>query len=373
METHFASAERSVDQTLEAEIIQASTNALISSLMNIVSGLLLVLNKRRQIVAINETFLQMLGIDDPEKVLGVRPGEAIECIHANLEPGGCGTSEYCSSCGAAIAIVSCLSTNEPAERKCAVTVELSDRKRDLYFNVRAVPVTLTDERFVLLFMHDISNEQRWALLERVFFHDISNVLQGLVGKSELLAMKEEESGLANEILDLSTRLAKEIGIQRSLFYSGISTYSPVLQSLPVSQILSEIKLQFSGDAAAAKRTLVFSEPVQEMTVKTDISLVTRVLGNMLRNAIEASDEGDEVRLSAEREDGVLAFCVWNRQPIPPEVSKRIFQRNFSTKEGTGRGLGTYSMKLFGEDILGGTVDFWSSEASGTVFRLRLKV
>ena len=51
------------------------------------------------------------------------------------------------------------------------------------------------------------------------------------------------------------------------------------------------------------------------------------------------------------------------------IVPRIFQRNFSTKAEAGRGIGTYSMKLLGEDVLGGEVGFTSSEKDGTVFRL----
>mgnify|MGYP006293419399 CR=1 len=37
----------------------------------------------------------------------------------------------------------------------------------------------------------------------------------------------------------------------------------------------------------------------------------------------------------------------------------LFKRSFSTK-GVGRGIGTYSMKLFGEKYLKGKVDFKNS-------------
>lgn len=43
----------------------------------------------------------------------------------------------------------------------------------------------------------------------------------------------------------------------------------------------------------------------------------------------------------------------------------------ATKEQTGRGLGTFSMKLLGEEILGGRVEFTSSAQNGTVFKLDL--
>jgi signal transduction histidine kinase len=57
--------------------------------------------------------------------------------------------------------------------------------------------------------------------------------------------------------------------------------------------------------------------------------------------------------------------------MPREIAMRVFQRHFTTKQGTGRGLGTYAMKLLGERHLGGTVDFESDAASGTVFRIAL--
>lgn len=55
----------------------------------------------------------------------------------------------------------------------------------------------------------------------------------------------------------------------------------------------------------------------------------------------------------------------------PEHARKIFTRNFTTKQQIGHGLGTYSMKLFGEKVLGGNVAFSTSESEGTTFRLTL--
>jgi sensor histidine kinase regulating citrate/malate metabolism len=65
--------------------------------------------------------------------------------------------------------------------------------------------------------------------------------------------------------------------------------------------------------------------------------------------------------------------VRNTGTIPADVARRIFQRHFSTKDGQGRGLGTYAMKLFGEEFLDGSVDFSSTAEDGTVFTLTLPV
>ena len=49
------------------------------------------------------------------------------------------------------------------------------------------------------------------------------------------------------------------------------------------------------------------------------------------------------------------------------MQQQIFQRSFSTKNGEGRGIGTYSVKLLVERYLEGSVEFVSDDAHGTVF------
>ena len=70
------------------------------------------------------------------------------------------------------------------------------------------------------------------------------------------------------------------------------------------------------------------------------------------------------------EEQTIRFQVHNRGEIPEGHRSRIFQRSFSTKGSAGRGLGTYAMKLFGESVLGGQVDFETS-VEGTTFWIRL--
>ncbi|HPQ41979.1 MAG TPA: ATP-binding protein, partial [bacterium] len=123
---------------------------------------------------------------------------------------------------------------------------------------------------------------------------------------------------------------------------------------------------------ATDKTLSFENNAFDSEFKTDTGLLVRILSNMILNALEASISGDRILVSADRRDGFVQFSVWNRAHIPEQTALRIFQRNFSTKPGLGRGIGTYSMKILGEKILGGTVDFSSSVASGTQFRIRLK-
>ena len=67
----------------------------------------------------------------------------------------------------------------------------------------------------------------------------------------------------------------------------------------------------------------------------------------------------------------MVFTVHNDQVMPDEIQLQVFQRSFTTKGQPGRGVGTYSMKLFGERYLAGKVSFTSREPEGTTFTLVL--
>ncbi len=121
MNTYFASPERASDADLKKEIEEASKNLVVDELLHSVGGVLAVLNEHRQILAVNEGLIEMLGIPDAGEVLGLRPGEAVHCVHCNEMPGGCGTSRACASCGAVVSIVSSLASDRPEEGTCALS------------------------------------------------------------------------------------------------------------------------------------------------------------------------------------------------------------------------------------------------------------
>ena len=118
---------------------------------------------------------------------------------------------------------------------------------------------------------------------------------------------------------------------------------------------------------ATGKTTDFIVPSPDRVVNTDRTLMLRVLTNMLKNALEATQVGGRVRIRASAANESVSIIVWNQKAIPNEVKLRIFQKHFSTKTGYGRGIGTYSMKFLGEKILKGTVAFTSSPENGTEF------
>jgi hypothetical protein len=372
-DSHFAPAERIDGFYLNRDIETVRSNEVIKGLMVSIQGLLAVLNEHRQILAVNDCYLQMLGLSAADEILGLRPGESIQCVYSHLEPGGCGTSEYCSSCGAAIAIVSSLQDGKPMERKCVIRRKQNHESEDICLHVKASPLGIGNKTYVLLFLQDITLEERSASLERVFFHDINNIITGLLGTSNLLLKRGDQSNYKyiNSIRFLSSQLASEMAIQKALLHQNHCNYPLLIRKVLVIQIFQELKEMLANHPAAKNKRLHFVDSDPLAYFETDSSLLLRILGNMLINAFEATEEDGEVRCRFEQEDSGVSFHVWNRRVIAPEVARRIFQCHFTTKKQKGRGLGTYAMKLLGEQYLNGNVSFISVEPEGTTFRIVL--
>lgn len=369
MDTYYAKAKRSSKEKLESEIDVVNNSPIVSGLLYSMSGLLAILNENRQIISINDALLQMLGVNDPKEVIGLRQGEAIHCIHASKAPSGCGTTKFCSSCGAAIAMVTSLKENRPVERKCMLTTYRDDKQIDIALLVKSHPITVRNKKFLLLYLQDITQEQQRAALERTFFHDINNMLMVLVGTSNLL-LKSAPSTLAKTIHQTSLRLSKEVDIQRYLSCSEASDFTPTLVDVTTTEIMKELKTSFSQHPLAHEKYIEITDDYPHMTLKTDSSLLLRILWNMITNALEATEIRGTVKIWLEHKKNAISFCVWNATAIPSEIINRVFQRNFSSKSESGRGVGTFSMKLLGEGILGGKVAFTTSEEEGTIFTFK---
>lgn len=373
LSTHFAPPERAAADRLPVDVKALSCNQLIDGLMNIANGLFAVLNEHRQILALNESFLKLMGIEDVSEVIGLRPGEYVKCVHACEMPGGCGTSPYCATCGAVISMMSALEGDHPQENICSITVEKDNKEVELLFQVRCCPIRIGDSRYLLFFLHDISLQQQRANLDSTFLHDISNLLTALLGKSELFQVKGVWEGERfGELQKLIQRLAHEFTMHQAVAGSLSHAYQPLYCEVSVNSILDDLAETFSGHPLCSDVKLTLSKPEDPSTLVTDPSLVNRILVNMVTNALEATAAGGAVKVFIEQTGNAVTFCVWNRRHIPPKDAVRVFKRNFTTKEQPlGHGLGTYSMKLFGEKILGGIVDFTTSESEGTTFRLTL--
>jgi signal transduction histidine kinase len=365
MPTRFAPAERAAEADLRRQVAYFSAETLTRHLLDAVPTLLVVLNQHRQIVFANRALLETLG---PRVApVGQRLGEAMGCVHAGAEESGCGTAEPCGSCDMLVAILAGLA-GRAVEREARFTRRHGDGITAMDLLVRATPLSYGEERFTVFAVNDISHEKRRVVLESLFFHDILNVAGSIKGFAELLrdydlADKEEIFALIHAA---SERVIDEIQAQRTISAAENKELQVHPETIRSSEFLRQLVEIYRRHEAAEDRHLVLSSAVPEIVLVSDRTLLGRVMGNMIKNALEASRAGETVTVDCRQADGRIEFSVHNPAVIPHQAQLQIFQRSFSTK-GCGRGLGTYSMRLL-SGYLQGEVSFTSCEGDGTIFR-----
>lgn len=370
--TYFAPAGRdSADELKHRE--QAVQNApLLRAFMDSVSQMVLVLNERRQVVAVNRCVSNLLHLTGSEAV-GKRPGELFGCAHAKEGPDGCGTGTCCATCGAVEAIVESKSAGQ-ATRECRLNYHSPNGLGALDLRVTATPVQVNGDRFTVCAIDDISHEKRLAVLQRMFFHDVLNTAGGIRGYTHLLAEEQARFGELGEdmrqLAALTDQLVEEIEAQRDLVYAEAGDLAVHPQSLGVLEFLGDLRALYASHGSAADRQLSLGD-VWAGQITTDRRLLARVLGNMIRNALEASAAGECVTIQCVERGPEVEFRVHNPAVMPELVQLQIFHRSFSTKGQAGRGVGTHSIKLLGERYLRGRVSFTTGESEGTTFRICL--
>jgi signal transduction histidine kinase len=228
--------------------------------------------------------------------------------------------------------------------------------------------------FIVAIMQDISAEKRRDVLERAFFHEALNTLNALSGWSSVFERLDGEKSVnaVQQIGVLSRRLTRAIQDQRTLRKAERGELEVTLDRTVPSWVMEQARRALIEAAGTDRKRVDIEPPAGDDHIETDPALLVRVLELMLRNALEwGHHQVEPVRLSYRVDDGVPEFAVWNAGHIPPEVAKQIFKRSYSSRSEPGRGLGTYSMKLYGEQFLDGQVGFNTSPEAGTLFFIRL--
>lgn len=368
--TQFAPAERATLETLQYQQGPFANAGFMLEIMDAVPDGLVVLNEQRQIVYGNSAFCQAVQIDG-DSVIGLRPGEALNCIHAFESDGGCGTTEFCSTCGAVQAILKA-QTGVQDIQECRIIRQSDDDMEDaLDLRVWATPFRLNGDTFTIFAVNDISNEKRRRILERVFFHDIRNTAGAIQGLAELVAMSEDPAELQDfdfgGLLDqASHQLIDEIEAQRQLLAAENEELDLEPRQIQSLLLLQDVKQVYDRHIVSEGRFIQVDPQSANTAMLTDPALLRRVVGNMVKNALEACKLGETVTVGCDHFGEYIRFWVHNPAHMPRDVQLQIFQRSFSTK-GNGRGLGTYSMKLLSERYLNGRVTFKSSPEEGTIF------
>lgn len=360
--TDFLPAEKSSLELLELESEEIAGNKLLQACLESMPEFILILNRNRQIIGGNEKFIRTFDLGSMKEILGQRFGDAIACANSIKAPSGCGTSVHCRTCGAVNSIVNCIETDSQSVNDCKLTINANQAAE---FEVTASPLKLGPYEFVILALRDISAEKRKNILERIFFHDVLNTAGGIQG---LVSMIADETNTSHEevrmLLSLTERLIDEIKLQRDLLAAEKDEYLVNPYKFDCRKFLVEMKQLYIGTQIAKGKNIVVDADY-DIPIYTDKTLLSRIIGNLLKNALEASSAGETVTVTMIELNNTINFSVNNPKVIPQKIQSQMFNRSFTTKSEPGHGLGTYSVKLFTEKYLGGKVSLNSFSPDGT--------
>ncbi len=373
--SHFAPAGRESHKNFVRLLNTVLDNPLVNVVLESVNGYVLILNEKRQIMAANESLLKAVGKRNAKSLLGFRPGEIFGCIHFKKGPDGCGTSKNCRSCGAAISILTTQATKKSAVEECHMSIKKGGCYRTAVFRVRSSNLTIDEHHFTVFVLTDISSQKKKEVYENIFFHDFNNIIGSLSGWTKLLGGSTDSKEVYGAISRLSEQLQSEIIFHNNLRLAENNKLTIAPKLIHVKDVLDAINIFFKHHPSSEKNKLKIVAPDRDVLLETDQTMLQRILINMVKNAFEANPLGNTVAvtLSAEFKRNHIKYSVHNEGVIPQNVQRHIFERSFSTKSKEGRGFGTYSMKMLGENYLKGQVSFNSSEEVGTIFSIVLPV
>jgi CheY-like chemotaxis protein len=308
-------------------------SGLLGEALDASTAFLLVLNENREIVFCNRAALTLAGVASLPAVLGLRPGEGVA-----------------------------------QSRECRIVRSVNGMEEACDLIVSASPIW-GRSGFVMLTLVDISQEKRRQAIERQFFHDILNLAGGAKGLAAMLR-EELEGGTNADLAGLMEQsvaeLFAEIRGHRLLSQAEAGPLSVTRAEVGTLELVRTAAAEYRGHPGSRDRMIVVDPLSGDLRIETDPAVLSCVLGNMLKNAIEATEPGGTVTIGCQAAQGGVEFWVHDSGVIPPETQLQIFPHSFSTKGGS-RGLRTYGMKLLTERYLGGTVRFESSPLQGTRF------
>lgn len=360
----FDPAQKVSPAKIQSQAINIIRSPFFAELLKDAPNVLMILNTHRQVVFLNRNPVPGEQVMSGNG-LGQRPGECLGCINISSGELGCGSSEFCRVCGFNSAITAS-EHGEEGQDECNIALK---NGASLTLSVSTKPFTFKGEQFIFCALEDVSERKRREMLESIFLHDILNTAAILNGLSE--TYKELPEAQVREMLsEVADNISDEVQSYRLISSAENQLLKPNFTLFDIAGMISEVvrSLQNMHKYKSRKTDL----DVSMGRIVTERTLLRRVLMNMIKNAFEASNKDEVVRITARYDEKKqkAIVSVQNPQIIPKNDQLKLFQKSFSTK-GRGRGWGTYSIKILTEKYLKGKVRFKSDAETGTIFTIEI--
>ena len=216
--------------------------------------------------------------------------------------------------------------------------------------------------------HELSNQEvdSWIKLIRVLTHEIMNTITPVTSLSETLLTRVTE----DKDLKQGLETIHKTGTELLAFVNNYRRFTHVPQPQPA---LFYVEPFLERMAMLCNHEVEISVSPKDLLVYADESLLSHVVTNLLKNAVEAFKEKEKlsfIRLQAyaNAQESIIIDVSNNAGLIPEDVASHIFIPFFTTKpEGSGIGL-SLSRQIM--RVSGGSLSLHQDKTQGiTTFRI----
>jgi two-component system nitrogen regulation sensor histidine kinase NtrY len=277
---------------------------------------------------------------------------------------------------------------KPLERRL---VAINNEQSEIQLSLKATSFRTKDNELIILSIQDIKNEldekevESWMKLIRVLMHEIMNSITPITSLSESLSHIYSKEGIPvlPEAMTTKTIVTTLQGLnvikeQGKGLMSFVESYrkltrvpEPVKKLFKVADLLSRVQILYCSLERSDRIELSLSLKDPDLEIFADQNLISQVLINLVKNALEANENNPEGKIIINAGNGSNnhpEICVIDNGPgISEENLDEIFVPFFTTHQ-NGSGIGLSISKQIMR-VHGGNLNARSVPNKETVFCL----
>ena len=250
--------------------------------------------------------------------------------------------------------------------------QVKEKLKDEHLAKHETQAMLKDKHVRIIALSDVSHElsnqevDSWIKLIRVLTHEIMNTITPVTSLSETLLTRVTE----DKDLKQGLETIHKTGTELLAFVNNYRRFTHVPQPQPA---LFYVEPFLERMALLCNHEVEIEVSPKDLLAYADESLLSHVVTNLLKNAVEAFKEKEKlsfIRLQAyaNAQESIIIDVSNNAGLIPEDVASHIFIPFFTTKpEGSGIGL-SLSRQIM--RVSGGSLSLHQDKAEGiTTFRI----
>jgi two-component system nitrogen regulation sensor histidine kinase NtrY len=248
---------------------------------------------------------------------------------------------------------------------------------EIQLSLKATSFRTDKKELIILSIQDIKNEldekelESWMKLIRVLMHEIMNSIAPITSLSESLVKKYTDSSgpippekVTSGTISTTLQGLNVIKEQGKGLMSFVESYrkltripEPEKKFFPIADLITRLKVLYESMQNSGKAELSVTIKDPELELLADQNLISQVLVNLLKNALEANENNPApiIRIVSGLDlNNRPEICVIDNGPgIAPAHLDEIFVPFFTTRQngsGIGLSLSRQIMKMHGGNL-----------------------